>query len=32
MVTPDAWLVEPVVVHVSLVRPDRQMLRVKRRP
>jgi hypothetical protein len=30
MVTPDAWRVEPVAVQVSLARPGRQMLRVKR--
>ena len=30
MVTPDGWRVEPVVVQVSLSRPGRQVLRVKR--
>ena len=32
MVSADGWRVEPVVVQVSLARPGRQMLRVKRGP
>jgi hypothetical protein len=32
MVTPDGWRGEPVVVQVSLARPGRQLLRVKRGP
>jgi hypothetical protein len=30
MVTPHGWRVEPVVVQMSLARPGRQRLRVKR--
>jgi hypothetical protein len=32
MVTADGWRVKPVTVQVSLARPARQMLRVKRGP